>query len=246
MIDIVNIPNLPAVYKLTCKINNKIYIGKANNLQKRIISHRNSIRTKRYSYIINAIRKYGFDSFDLEILYLSEKFDIYELLAMETAYIIFYNSIDKYIGYNMCLCANDRSGVPMSDETKEKMRIINLGRRVTPETKEKLRKFNLGKHHSEETKQKIRIGNIGKRHPHTEEYKKAMSENHWNCSGINNPAYDSIRYKFIHIPTSEIFVGTQYEFYKQYNLLKSGVSRIVSGDRKSYRKWKLLNSNILN
>lgn len=47
---------------------------------------------------------------------------------------------------------------------------------------------------SEETKNKIRFAISGENHPmygkhHTEEAKKKISENHWDCSGENNPKY---------------------------------------------------------
>jgi len=45
---------------------------------------------------------------------------------------------------------------PCSEETKEKIRIANIGHTLSEEAKEKLRAVNLGKKHSEETKQKMR------------------------------------------------------------------------------------------
>jgi len=59
---------------------------------------------------------------------------------------------------------------PMSKETKQKIREVNLGKHETEETKQKIRESRLGKHQTEETKQKIR-------------------ENRPNINGENNPMY---------------------------------------------------------
>jgi group I intron endonuclease len=49
-----------------------------------------------------------------------------------------------------------RKGVIHSEETREYLRQINLGRIITVEAREKLRQHNLGKKASEETRQKMR------------------------------------------------------------------------------------------
>lgn len=51
---------------------------------------------------------------------------------------------------------------PLSQETKDKISKANKGKVRTPEHKEKLRQANLGKKLSDETKDKIRNGNLGK------------------------------------------------------------------------------------
>lgn len=85
-----------------------------------------------------------------------------------------------------------KKGIPLSEEHKEKLRLINLGKKHTPETIEKIRQANLGKQlseehkqiliqsrlgskHTEETKERIRQKKLGFRH--TEETKQKISKN---------------------------------------------------------------------
>ncbi len=85
------------IYKTTCKINNKIYIGKSND--KRPKSYLGSgILLKK------AIKKYGRINFTREILESVESEEIaYEL---EKTYIKKYNSQNNLVGYNIHLGGN--------------------------------------------------------------------------------------------------------------------------------------------
>lgn len=94
---------MKGIYKFTNRINNKVYIGQSINLVARYNSHkRNYINSNLNSYnslFYRALRKYGFDNFDYEILIASEKLTMDELNSLEQAYIKQY---DAYLnGYNM-------------------------------------------------------------------------------------------------------------------------------------------------
>jgi len=57
------------IYKITNKINGKIYIGQACNIVTRIRKHKNTINSKRNNYpIYYDMIKYGFDSFEVSVL----------------------------------------------------------------------------------------------------------------------------------------------------------------------------------
>lgn len=56
-------------------------------------------------------------------------------------------------------------GIPRSNETKEKLRQANLGKRQSKETIEKRIKSNLGRKRTQETKNKISKSHIGKKKP---------------------------------------------------------------------------------
>lgn len=262
MINISIIEKIPAIYKLTCLSTNKIYIGKANNLYKRIACHKNSEKSNKNLYISNVIKKYGWNNFDLEILYeFNKNVGLYEMLSLEVAFIDFFNSTDKEVGYNICKFSNDNTGIKRSEEFKNKLRQLNLGKRHTEETKkkislnnprhnlgkklsdevkEKLRNYNLGKKHSEITKSKISLGNKGKKRPHTQKWKDWFSKNHPDFSGRNNPCFDFKNYSFLNTETNENFIGTQFDFYKKYNLSNSKVCCLIKGKRKSHKKWILI------
>lgn len=85
------------IYKAQNKINGKIYIGKTNNLPKRIREH---TRYDVHNGLIfhKAIEKYGEENFEWEIIDSTEDFQ--EANELESYYIKKYNSF-KPNGYNM-------------------------------------------------------------------------------------------------------------------------------------------------
>lgn len=154
------------IYKLTCLVNNKIYIGKSINLYSRLGNHkRGEKKVKGRCYFEDALIKHGWNSFTVEILETFENFDKTRdhqmLLDVETRYIELFDSTNKDIGYNLCKYSSDRTGRSHSAETRARIGRSNLGKITSEETKEKLRLANLGKTHSKETKEKMRISRLG-------------------------------------------------------------------------------------
>lgn len=89
------------IYKITNNINNKCYIGRAININRRWTVHkrRATIPNKEYDkYLYRAFRKYGIENFTFEIL---EECAIDELDDKENYYILLYQSNDRDKGYNM-------------------------------------------------------------------------------------------------------------------------------------------------
>lgn len=120
----INIITKAGVYKLLNKINNKIYIGKALNLKNRMMVHRNSINLKcdYNSLIMRAVKKHGWENFEIEILHhYDNEINNIELLALECAFIEFYDSTNKEIGYNILICGTDWTGFHHSEKTKKKL-----------------------------------------------------------------------------------------------------------------------------
>lgn len=81
------------IYKIQNKINNKIYIGQSNNLERRKNEHFNCTIPKQE--IDKEINKYGKDNFTYEILEYCENKD---LNYLEQYWINYYDSF--YNGYN--------------------------------------------------------------------------------------------------------------------------------------------------
>jgi group I intron endonuclease len=192
-------PKGAGIYKLTCIINGKTYIGKSVNFYNRFSAHKYSEKKLNGSYRLQrAIIKHGWNSFNIEIL---EEFPVFDklkdnekLLEKESYYIELFDSTNPQRGYNTCKFSRDRTGVNHSEETKQKISLANLGRKREPmseetkkrmsqsalgkvfseETREKLRQANLGKTLSEEHKEKLRLVNLGK--TISEETRKKLSE----------------------------------------------------------------------
>lgn len=86
------------IYKITNKINNKIYIGKALNIERRWAVHKFYTSHEAPSYAIyNAIHKYGLENFLFEII---EECPLNsEILSQREQYwITYYHSFEE--GYN--------------------------------------------------------------------------------------------------------------------------------------------------
>lgn len=84
------------IYKITNKINGKIYIGQTNNPQKRFTSHCEARRAEKdNSPIGKSIMKYGKENFSFEVLGFYENYN-----QKEKDFISFYHSLAPN-GYNI-------------------------------------------------------------------------------------------------------------------------------------------------
>lgn len=120
-----------------------------------------------------AIKKYGFENFQHDILF--ENLTKEEAEQKEIELIKKYNTTNKKYGYNVANGGNCVGTV--SEETKRKISESNKGKhQLSEEHIEKLREINKNREHlpcSEETKRKISESNKGKQR--SEEIKMKMS-----------------------------------------------------------------------
>lgn len=110
------------VYKITCLINNKIYIGKTNDIEQRWRCHRSQVGFNK-NPLYKAMYKYGIDNFKFEII---EEFTFEEdALKKEIYFIALYKTnIHKYgndFGYNLTDGGEGTSGHKVSEEYKQKL-----------------------------------------------------------------------------------------------------------------------------
>ena len=95
------------IYKFTCLVNSKIYIGQTiQEFNKRLIEHLSDAnRHRTNSALHSAIRKYGWDNFSKEIIKTiecdSKEELIEELNELEIYYIAKYDSLVGHNGYNI-------------------------------------------------------------------------------------------------------------------------------------------------
>lgn len=141
------------IYKITNKINNKIYVGQ----------HSKEIFDESYygsgKYIKAAINKYGKENFHQEILEWCNSLE--ELNEKEIYWISKLDSTNKQIGYNICeggnnyrtMCGENNPfyGRHHTEESKEINRQKHLKPR-DPELMKKLHESNIGKHRTPEQK----------------------------------------------------------------------------------------------
>lgn len=171
------------IYKIESP-SGKIYIGQTINLKQRKWYYSN-LKCKTQPILYRSLLKYGWDAHKFEII---EKYilniDRKILNEREVYWIKEYNCFNN--GLNCNIGGDGNIGYKMSDETKEKLRNANLGKKQTPEAKAKqilaqkhiirskewsknISKALKGKKKSEETKNKIRG------YKHTDEAKNKMS-----------------------------------------------------------------------
>jgi len=125
-----------SIYKITNKINQKVYIGQTTaKIEKRLSAHRCK-SNKHKSAITNSILKHGWDNFEVEVIETCSTIE--ELNRKEIHWIIFYDSMNPDRGYNL------RSGGEnkfCSEETKKKLRSVKR----SPQQKIKYSLCKLGK-----------------------------------------------------------------------------------------------------
>lgn len=135
------------IYKITSPTK-KIYIGQSTNISCRFNSYKN-YRCKQQPRLYNSLMKHGHEKHKFEILMQCSK---EELDQYEIYYIELFQTFNYAYGLN--LQSGGYNGSP-SEETRQKLRELNLGKKYSAETNYKKGSMR-GKTHSEETLLKMR------------------------------------------------------------------------------------------
>jgi len=148
--------NKGIIYKYTSP-SSKVYIGQTVNPSKRKCGH-NSRTKKANTKFGCAIRKYGLENFEYEILFETDVFEDKSELKLllnelEIKYIAQYDSYNN--GYNCTKGGDGSLGIICSEETREKRRLAGTGRKHTPEAIEKMKKNRTPVPISETTKEAL-------------------------------------------------------------------------------------------
>ena len=154
------------IYKITNKINGKIYIG---------LTTISPEKSKHYygsgTYIVRAIKKYGKHNFTKDILEQNIKSND-DLHAAEINWINLHNATNPDIGYN--ISTGGESGAIGHKHSEETKKIISdHSKNISKETRIKLSKASKGRILSEDHKRKIKESNIGQKR--SEDAKNKMS-----------------------------------------------------------------------
>lgn len=144
------------IYKITNKVNSKIYIGcTVLTIEERLKSH---FWKRNDGYALgSALIKYGLENFIIEKI--DEANNKEDLLFKEKYWVTQYNSRDRNIGYNIAP-GGGAIGRHATEEEREANRVRNLGRKTSEETKLKISLAQKGKPRSKEAAEK---GNLKKR-----------------------------------------------------------------------------------
>jgi group I intron endonuclease len=181
---------MKGIYKITNKINGKVYIGQTDRLTERKREHFYRLEKQTHSneHLQRAFNKYGKDNFIYEVI---EECD--ELNERELYYINEYGGLNSDLNYNlknpltdewsdyvrvkhsknMTGENNPNYGNKWSDEQKEKASKERIGKTLEErigvekarKAKAKMSKSQTGRKHPDEVKEKIREANLGENNP---------------------------------------------------------------------------------
>lgn len=145
------------IYKITNIANNKFYIGQTiSSIEKRWCSHVKDAKAGKPWLMCKAIRKYGKENFNKEILaYADNK------VALNELEMKFIKELKPH--YNMCE-GGGGLGSP-TDEVRLKISKMTRGRKFTEEQSKAQSIRQLGRKLSEETKLKIKTAQLGRSYP---------------------------------------------------------------------------------
>lgn len=121
------LPKVSGIYKITCTVNNKFYIGSANNINRRWVTHRGQLRHNTHSnpYLQRAYNKYGEESFNIICL---EQCTVEDLLRREQHYLDVYKPFNEN-GFNISKSAsNPMQGRKHTPATRLKQREAGIDR----------------------------------------------------------------------------------------------------------------------
>lgn len=192
------------IYKITNKINGKIYIGQTTRtLDERISEH----KRHRQCIVGRAFSKYGEENLLVEVIDYATNID--ELNAKEIKWIEFYNCIIPY-GYNQCVGGKNTIGFHHREESKRKMSelkkqsYLGIGNPF------------FGKTHSDEQRAKWKEE---RKTTHKEYMQKAQKA-----------SIESIKVKVINLDTNEVFNSIK-EAAESCGTKSTHISRVCRGGR---------------
>jgi group I intron endonuclease len=229
------------IYKISNRINGKIYIGKTiQPIKNRWCNHLSEIKNhKDNCYFHNAIRKHGKENFDIEIIFETDNMALLDI--MEIFKIMVNKSHRSQNGYNLTWGGDGTYGYKHTEESKMKM---SEKRRGEPSHRK-------GKHHSEETKRKmservIEMGLYkGRKNPmfdvhrfgiNSPHYEKTHSEETKQIIGDKN----SKIYTFLSPENNVISIKNLKSFCSKNNLNYSCMNNVLSGRHKQHKGYRKL------
>lgn len=224
----VALPGVPGIYFIHCESNGRVYIGSAIDIRNRFYKHRLSLNKGSHHsiHLQRAHDKYGASSFMFGVI---ELIDREHLITREQFFID--NFVPKF---NTNPIAGSNLGRKMSEAQKLKLRIANLGKKLTPEARAiaiKNLRPNPGFSHSLETRLKMSATRL-LNPPMGMKGKKHTMETLVKIAAASEKTY------FLISPNGRQFKITNLaKFCRKHGLIKFHLYAVNSGSRKSHNGW---------
>lgn len=242
------------IYKFTSP-SGKSYIGQTKNLKRRRKEHKNN-KNCGCRLFNSAIKKYGFDAFNEEVL--ERELTLEDANFLEEFYIREQNTLSPN-GYNLKYGGNNHmwnaDSIIKMKETMSGEKNHFYGKQHSEETKNKNREAHLGK-------KSFCFGKFGKEHPSygvkvSEERKREISKfMTGRYIGENNPMFGRVgelnpmfgicgensihakKYIVIFPDGHEEFVHGLNKFCKEYKLDTSSMIKVAKGKNTTHKGFK--------
>ena len=228
---------IQGIYKIVNKINNKIYIGRSLNIEKRFREHKHAEKAKvPHPYpIARAINKYGIDNFEFMIIEVVT--DYMKLDERELYWINHYKSNDPSYGYNIRIDCRNNKGFKHTKETKDILSAITKKQWENPEFRKAISEFGrkrlkdpeVQKKMQEASKSKTYYGHTG--HKHSEKAREKISKGRkgkpaWNKGLKMSDEYRQKRSKSKKKMWANIKSNDNLDFFNQGNR-NSNISTVL-------------------
>ena len=204
----------------------KKYIGQTiEKLQRRVFRHFRTINETKISRAIQKYSKYDF------VYGIVEEVENRNLLdEREKYWIQYYNSVDN--GFNIKEGGKCSRGFKQSQSSIEKRRQKLLGKSLSEEHKQKISKAHKGKVLSKETIDKMIAYRTGRN----------LSE---SCRQKISESHSKNTYELKNENGITLVIKNLSKFCKENNLSQGYFSRMIKGERKTYKGWtiKVLDQN---
>ena len=213
------------IYVIGNLVNKHFYIGGTKNFKVRWNSysgHKNclSMNVHQNRHLQNAWNKYGEHAFIFEIL---EECEEQYLDSLEQKYL------DENVGRTDCyniarFVDNPTRGVPKTEEQKEHLRNLNLGKKYGKKTRKKLRDLHVGRRRTEKQIQFLKETRRGI--PKTDEHKQKIRDARKLQTVTKRTFISPSVQKIIELYNTKQY--TQKELAKKYNVSVSWVCRNIN------------------
>lgn len=147
-----NLRGISGIYCAIHRASLMCYVGSSVDVHRRRIEHLHASNTKCLTNFHRALREFGADSFDFELLEVCTK----ENMLEREAFWIKFLGAATLDGFNTSKNPTANYTRQVSQVSRQRHSVANRGKKRTPEHIEKMRQVHLGTKHSPEHIEKIR------------------------------------------------------------------------------------------